>query len=94
MNDATTPTTDDDFRPSATLEEAVERLGATCRRRIAELEKQRDELAACLYKVREGFVSGRFTATGVLSGKGVHDFAETLIRIDAALATIPRKEQP
>lgn len=92
MKDA--PIYDDDFRPSATLEEAVERLGATCKRRIAELEKQRDSLAICLREVKDGFSAGRFVVPFVFGGKSIAEFTRLMQRIDAALAAVPRKEAP
>lgn len=76
------PTTD---APSATVDEALERLVAAHNQRIYELEKQRDELAACLREAKAGFVSGHFTTAFANTTEGVRRFTEFLTRINVAL---------
>jgi len=70
----TPTTTDPDLRPSATVDEAVERLVAAHHRRILELERQRDELADCLREAKDGFVSGRFACVDCVTGAGLGRF--------------------
>ncbi len=65
----------DDFKPSATVDEAIERYTAVVEGRIAQLTKQRDDLALCLYDFVQGFERGYYVAaigrlpafTGVLN---------------------------
>ncbi len=53
----------DDFKPSATVDEAIERYTAIVDSRIAQLTKQRDDLALCLYDFVQGFERGYYVAS-------------------------------
>jgi hypothetical protein len=87
------PTTDPDLCPSQTVDEAVERLVAAHHRCILELERQRDELAACLREARAGFVNGRFTCNDVLRAEGISNFALFVQRCDQALLRCDVRER-
>jgi hypothetical protein len=84
----------DDLRPSATLEEAVERLGAAYKQHIQELETQRDALAACLREAHAGFVSGRFVCINAMDFATLAAFTLYMQRCWAALSAVPHKEAP
>jgi hypothetical protein len=90
-----------DLRPSATIDEALERLVAAHNRRAADLmaerdtaRRQRDEIAACLREVEDGFVSGRFVATHLIHDpKDVADFARFIDRCHTALLRCAVRER-
>ncbi len=52
----------DDFKPSATVDEAIKRYTAVVDNRIAQLTKQRDDLALCLYDFVQGFERDYYVA--------------------------------
>ncbi len=50
----------DDTRPSATVDEAIDRYTATANARIAQLTAQRDAVAQMLRDILKGFDNGEF----------------------------------
>jgi hypothetical protein len=87
------PITDDAFRPSATMHEALERFLAEHGKIVRDLTAQRDELAACLREVENGFISGRFLCLESTRPEQVANFVAFLTRLHAALADRVAAEQ-
>jgi hypothetical protein len=84
---------DPDLRPSASVDEALERLSDTANGCIdqlivqcATLRGQRNELRDCLREAKDGFISGRFITTTACTSDGLADFAKFIARCHAALA--------
>jgi len=88
----TPPLTDADNAVKRVVE-VVNELDQVTALEVRRLEAQRDELAACLREVENGFISGRFLCLESTRPEQVANFAAFLTRLHTALLRCAVRER-